>query len=367
MSDAQRENNMLSNLISRHLVALFMILIFSILLRARKSFRDMDTKYFWLTVISCLLLVLEDILERMTAEDPALRFWRIFLSVLGYTFRSTAVLGLLLVVVHEEKRNFVLWIPSLVTLLCCSTAFFTDIAFGFDADYAFYRGPLGYVAFIIPIIYLFLILWIVFGHFTERNDAGRYILPICGIFCLAASIADVFYGGVRLNEAILFSSVFFYITLYSHDNRRDPLTGLLNRQAFYDDCSLQGRDVRAVASLDMNGLKNLNDSQGHQAGDDALIMIGKCIGEVTDRNTLAYRIGGDEFIILFFHNDEKKINDVKEQIRKSVSGNGYSISTGSAVKNPGSSLDDMIRESDSRMYEDKSNYYRQNSHDRRRR
>ena len=358
---------MLENLASRHLVVMFMILIFSILLRFRKSFRNMEARYFWLTIISCVLLVAEDLLETMTADDPALRFWRILLSVIGYTLRSTAILGMLLVIVPKEKRNFALWIPSLLTLLVCSTAFFTDIAFGYDADYHFYRGPFGYFAFVVPVFYLVLILWTIFRHYTRRNSAGRYILPVCGIFCLAATFSDVVYGGVRLNEAIVFSSVFFYITLYSHDNRMDALTGLLNRKAFYDDCNSQGRGVKGVASLDMNGLKELNDSQGHKAGDNALIAIGKCINEVTDQDTLAYRVGGDEFIILFFHDDEKKICSAEEQIRENVSRSGYSISAGHAMRGSGEKLDDTIRESDSRMYENKAEYYRQSGHDRRER
>ncbi|MBR6186567.1 MAG: diguanylate cyclase [Clostridia bacterium] len=358
---------MLTNLTSRHLVALFSILIFSILLRSRKSFRDANTKYFWLTIISCLLLVFEDVLETAAALDPSLRFWRLLLSVCGYTFRSTAALGLLLVVAPKEKRGFVLWIPALVTLAVCSTSFFSDIAFGFDADYKFYRGPLGYVAFLVPILYLCLILWIVFKRYTERNGAGRYILPICGIFCLAATFLDIYYGGVRLNEALVFSSVFFYITLYSHDSRKDPLTGLLNRQAFYDDCKRLDRSVKAVASLDMNGLKRLNDSRGHSAGDVALIAIGRCISEAADRDTLAYRIGGDEFVVLFFHHDEQRIVRTEERIRESVSRSGYSISIGYALRDSGSTLEDAIRVSDGRMFEDKSNYYRQNEHNRRRR
>ena len=358
---------MLESLISRHIVNLGMILIFSMMLRFRKSLRDLEAKYFWLTVISCLLLAFEDVLEIRASEDPSLRFWRILLSVLGYTWRSTAILGLLLVIAPREKRNFLLWIPSLLTLLASGTAFFTDIAFGFDDEYAFYRGPLGYVAFAVPIFYLLLILWIVFRNYTQRNSAGRYILPACGFLCLAASVADARLDGVRLNEAIIFSSVFFYITLYSHDNRRDPLTGLLNRKAFYDDCGSQGKGVRAVASLDMNGLKTLNDTQGHEAGDKALVVIGGCIGEVMNQQTLAYRIGGDEFILLFFHDDEQKICRVEEQIREKVSGNGYSVSIGHAIRQSGENLDDTIRASDRLMYDNKAEYYRRNGRDRRRR
>lgn len=153
----------------RHWVTLFLILLFSMKLRNQRSVRDTELKYFWLTVISCLLLVLEDALEGMAQADPSLRFWRLLLSVLGYTFRSSAALGLLLVIVPREKRTFVLWVPCLITLLVSASAFFPDVAFGFDGNYSFYRGPLGYVAFIVPTIYLLLILWFTFRLFTESK------------------------------------------------------------------------------------------------------------------------------------------------------------------------------------------------------
>ena len=67
---------MLLDMVFRHLVTLFMILLFSILLWSRRSFRNSDTRYFWLTVVSCLLLVLEDSFEVMTATEPSLRYLR---------------------------------------------------------------------------------------------------------------------------------------------------------------------------------------------------------------------------------------------------------------------------------------------------
>ena len=135
--------------IPRHLVTLFLIILVSVMLWKQKN-RDAERKYFWLTVIRCLILMLEDELEAYTAGDPSLRFWRILLSSIGFTFRSVAPMGLALVAVPKEKRKPALMIPCLVTLAVCCTAFFTDIAFGFDEDYAFYRGPLGYVAFVVP-------------------------------------------------------------------------------------------------------------------------------------------------------------------------------------------------------------------------
>ena len=358
---------MLQDMLPRHLVTLFLIILLSILLRSQKSFRDSELRYFWLTVLSCLLLMLEDALEILASQDPSLRFWRILLSVLGYTFRSTAALGLLLVVVQREKRTFRLWIPALITLAVSATAFFSDIAFTFDEDYDFVRGPLGYVAFVVPALYLLLILWVTYRRYTVHKGIQTYIIPGCAVFCVAAAITDAIHGGIRLHEAALVSSIFFYIILHAHDNRRDPLTGLLNRQAFYDDCASYNDSVSAVASLDMNGLKRMNDTLGHHAGDEALVTIAGCMKAVVTRNTLAYRIGGDEFVILFLSAKEDDVAATISQVRESITKAGCSVSAGFVMREKGSGLEETIRESDSKMYADKAEYYRSTGHDRRRR
>ena len=85
----------------------------------------------------------------------------------------------------------------------------------------------------------------------------------------------------------------------------------------------------------------------------------------TGRDALAYRVGGDEFVILFFHENEEAIARMLEQIRGKVSGAGYSISSGYALRKKNESVEDTIRASDMRMYTDKADYYRLNGHDRR--
>ena len=342
----------------RHWVTIFAVLLFSIKLWPRKKFRNTETRYFWITVFSCFGLVLEDSFETMCATDPSLKFFRILLSVIGYTLRSTAALSLLLVVVPRNKVKFKYLIPALITFLVSSTAFFSDIAFGYDANYKFYRGPLGIVAFIVPIIYVLYILWIVIKYFTEKSSLEKYIMPMCIIFCLSSSAWDAIYGGVKLDESIIICSIIFYLILFSNDNRRDSLTGLLNRQAFYDDCNLFSRSIEAVASLDMNGLKDLNDTYGHLAGDEALKKIGECMLKIADEKTLAYRVGGDEFLIVFLHSNKDEIKKVIKKVTDDVTQCNYSISTGYAMRGRDDSIDDVIRESDKFMYESKAEYYR---------
>lgn len=346
---------------------LFTVLLFAMKLWNKKSFRGMETKFFWLPVLSCLILAFQDVLETAASQDPTMRFWRILLSVLGYNFRSVAAVGMLLVIVPQEKRKPVLWLPCLLNLLLCCTAFFSDIAFGFDEEYIFYRGPLGIISFIIPISYLILILWNTIRRTTERQDPEKWIAAVCVAYCLTSTYIDATAGGNHLTEAIMVSSVFFYIILYSHDNRLDPLTGLLNRQAFYDDCRFSSKHVRAVVSLDMNGLKELNDTMGHQAGDDALRKIGECIRNNADRNAQAYRTGGDEFMLLLYHDDKEKIASLESQIKEDVKGKGYHVSIGYAMLGQNMDLDGAIRESDRLMYEDKARYYQETGKERRRR
>ena len=346
-------------------VALFLILLFGIRLLDKKTFQNADTKYFWLTLVTSFLLVFQNALEEMAAQDRDLIFWRTLLSILGYTLRSMAALGLLLVIVPRKYRSYLWWIPCAITFLVNCTAFFSDVAFGFGEDYGFYRGPLGFVSFIVPLFYILVILFISFRRRKEKSGAEKYIIPICILFCLAATVKGVLYGGDELNVAIITSSIFFYIVLYSHDNRLDPLTGLLNRQAYYDDCAALSKSVKAVASLDMNGLKDLNDTCGHQFGDEALKKIGQCLRDVMNSRTSAYRIGGDEFAILFFFDDEEKIAEIQKKIKERVAADGYSVSVGSAICGKNRDLNDAIGESDRQMYEDKANYYRTTGLDRR--
>ena len=358
----------MDDLLGRHFITVFLIILFGIRLGSQRSSRDKELRYFWVTLISCLLLVFQDMLETACSQNPDLRFWRTLLSILGYVLRSTATVGLVLVACKPEYRNkWMWWIPCGINLLVCCTAFFTDIAFGFDANYAFYRGPLGYVSFAVPIFYLFVILFMTFRNYVDsRKRSDRLFLIICALLCLLSSLLDATRGGVRLHEAILISSIFFYIFLRSYDVRRDALTSVRSRQTLYDDCAgTMQKDFCAAASLDMNGLKELNNHDGYHAGDAALQKIGEYLRDVSGQNVRTYRIGGDEFVILFFNKDEETVRSMLEKIRDDVAAMGYSIAYGYAMRDEKESPESMIRRADLKMFEQKAQYYREKSHDRR--
>ena len=154
--------------------------------------------------------------------------------------------------------------------------------------------------------------------------------------------------------------------IWFYDTNRDPLTRLRNRLAFYEDSERYAALVTAVASVDMNGLKELNDSKGHEAGDEALKAIGKSMEEVAGRRITAYRIGGDEFVLLYIRQDETVVRDTMYGLKNLIKDRGYSVSVGYSMRSGREdTVSDMLRRSDEWMYADKAEYYRQNGRDRR--
>ncbi len=351
--------------INVHFTTVLLAVLCGIKFSSQKQTRYAELRFFWMTLISCFVLVIQDILESYCAKNPDLRFWRILLSILGYDLRPITALGLLLVVCPPEQRSWKLWIPAMINLAVNLTAFFSPLAFSFDQDYVFVRGPLGYVVFIVGVIYMIQTLFFIWKRFYGGKRAERWILICCVIGCLASSIVDALYGGCHLNEAILIGCIFLLFFLRSHDNYLEPLTSLRNRFAFYDDSENLARDISAIASLDMNGLKRLNDSKGHSAGDHALAEIGRCLNENSDRNTIPYRIGGDEFVILFMRQNKETVEQIIQRVKDAVTGAGYSVSVGYSMKEKDKNLDDALRESDQNMYKEKAVYYQKSGRDRR--
>ena len=101
---------------------------------------------------------------------------------------------------------------------------------------------------------------------------------------------------------------------------RDPLTALPNRRAFEDQVialSRPGQDS-ALLAIDVDGFKEVNDTQGHEAGDALLHELGQVIhGAVRSTDTVA-RVGGDEFTVLLPACPPAEARRVAEQIRAAV-------------------------------------------------
>ena len=348
-----------------HYLAFLLILIVSCVLLSRNIMSERaDQGKFWITLLVCALLIIQDMMEKYAQMDPARRDLRIITSIAGYILRPAAVLGFLLVIWPAGRPSWFLWIPFVLNSLLYGTAVSLPLTFSFDSNYSFQRGPLGGTVFFVCFIYLILILVMIRIRFKDRRIRDIILIYLCALGCVGAMMVDYVFEGMTLISAILISCLVFYFFLRAQDMDHDSLTRLWNRRIFYEDCRNHRSAVTAVASIDMNGLKKTNDDLGHDAGDRALKMIGRGLYNVTGRKTIAYRIGGDEFMLLFIHCNEEEIRQAIKSFLDEMWRTGLSVAIGLATRQEcGDSVDKMIRVSDQRMYEDKSQYYR--IHDRR--
>ncbi len=147
---------------------------------------------------------------------------------------------------------------------------------------------------------------------------------------------------------------------------KDQLTGMLNRRCFEQKVH-QIREAGCeegimVCAFDLNRLKPVNDNLGHHAGDELIKGAAGCIEGVFGHYGVCYRIGGDEFMAILGPALplEEELKVALEHRCASFSGtyvSGLSIAVGMVTAKEGEDIDELIRQADKEMYEDKQRYY----------
>ena len=351
--------------LKQNFILIYLLIGFSFVLSRKKVVREIDVNYMWFTLGCAALLSVVVFVERYCAMNRDLLYYRIFFSVLGYWLRPACVMGLALSLNRSLRRKLIIFIPEIINMIVMSCAFFSKWVFYFNEDYKFVRGPLGYCVFIVSYLYI-LILWLDIRKKYDKSRRGaEAVLMISIVGCVLASAIEALEGGDLLTTSIVVSCIFYYMYIRTQGTDWDEMTSLLNRQSFYDDCKKYDSVISAVSSIDMNGLKQINDKNGHDAGDKALAKIGSCLLMASNQNVIPYRIGGDEFSILFLSCDEQKVKEILEEIHKNVNETGLSIASGYSMRKNKQSIDDLCKESDHDMYRNKSLFYQTVEHDRR--
>lgn len=150
--------------------------------------------------------------------------------------------------------------------------------------------------------------------------------------------------------------------------KHDVLTKLYNRSFYTEELHrLERAIIRPVSAIfiDMNGLKEINDNHGHDAGDELLRRMGNILNRtIANTGFTASRIGGDEFVVLMQGANNTTVQSTLMTIQELLNiDNQYysthmiSLSMGFASTDKKESIADMLKRADLAMYKQKKDYY----------
>ena len=156
--------------------------------------------------------------------------------------------------------------------------------------------------------------------------------------------------------------------LLAHQATHDPMTDLLNRRAVMD--SLQATLLKAqhnqaniaVGMIDIDHFKQINDTYGHQVGDDVLVGLAQRLKQATFVPDHVSRFGGEEFLVFFPVKTKDEVESLFSQLFSQVSGISLAtrkglvritVSIGIALSQQNSSLDELIGFADKALYDAK--------------
>ena len=178
--------------------------------------------------------------------------------------------------------------------------------------------------------------------------------------------ADNYEENERMDTKYLLETVGAFIAMHVVNQRlmkrlefasgNDSLTGVKNRNAmdiYFNQHA--GESQLGVLFIDVNGLKYLNDTQGHAEGDRLLQNLAEFLCNYFPRDNI-YRSGGDEFVIVTPGTTEEKMRGKTREIKDAMQKESFSFAIGYAVSDHRGIQQAAIR-ADQRMYQDKREYY----------
>lgn len=169
--------------------------------------------------------------------------------------------------------------------------------------------------------------------------------------------------------AVIFNSTRFEQT--QHESHTDPLTGLANRRSLDSQFetglahAARREGTLAVVVLDLDRLKEINDTYGHEAGDRALRTIGSVLKATVRQHDVCARFAGDEFVVVLWdcspEHEAQRVLDLQNAVaahpfepRPGVR-LSLSISAGPArFPDDGATFEELLATADERMYRDKA-------------
>lgn len=346
---------MLSYLIQVNYGTFIAIGLMFFFLFGNRYFDKKNRMVFALDTLNILLIVVAEMVECWTAAWPEPTTIHIVACIVGYSLRPLIVVAILfLMAVKWRKRYVLLWGPAVLNFLIQLTALFSGIAFAYDANNQFVRGPLGYAPHLTSLYYLVLLIIVTVEQYHNLSIAEPFLALVISVLTAVATYLESlrgYHGLLSVTAAV--GIVFYYMYLATQQFKRDELTGVLNRRCFNLDGNQAWERLTALIALDLNNLKTINDSLGHEEGDRAILTITECVRRSLGKHCFLYRTGGDEFMVLGFRQKREETERMLENMERRIQKSPYRCAMGVVYAEEGESFEQLCAMADQKMYRNK--------------
>jgi diguanylate cyclase len=244
-----------------------------------------------------------------------------------------------------------------------------------SVTYSFGCVVIAHLAGLAGLLWVYPVLVANFLLVGRRLALVNSVLVIAGITASDAALADTLQKSMFICTSGVVSLFSFVFASRAEIQRhqleaiamRDPLTGAINRRGM--DAELRVAMASALRSVtplgllvfDLDHFKQVNDTHGHEAGDDVLVQVANVVRHTTRMDDRFFRIGGEEFGLLLPGANATSLLNVAEKLRTAVErevrchGRSVTISIGASPFRPGDSVAEWLARADAAMYEAKRN------------
>ena len=354
--------------------------------------QSLSQRLFRAMLIVTMVLIVTDFLGWLEGvADPTLAFLFRLGNFIQFAL-NTVIPSLYVLYVHDQAHHDGVlprkWLRFLLPLYLANLSLivaglFTGWFFTIDAENRYHRGPLYFLSLFMFAFLVGISLTIVFRNRHLLEKRTFWALVAFPIPPLVAVVLQTLFYGMSLNfHGITFALIVIFFQIQNQTLHTDHLTGIFNRKKLESTLNERIRNAAGgkgfgAMMIDLDGFKHINDTYGHDVGDDALITAANVLQSALRKGDFIARYGGDEFVVLLNTQDEAALNSTVARIRSAIEAFNQlktmekrqseamhsrnrrfdlSFSIGYAIYDPaqGMSADHFMKLLDNLMYRDKA-------------
>lgn len=359
--------------------ALVIVIILLFQLKRQHDHKAAQFRLFFSMGVVLIALLTADVFSRL---DGTAQSWYPLANRISnwFVFLTNPVMpSLWLLFIHDQitgnpltlrKNLFKLSSLHLIYILIIIIGQQSDAFFSIDADNIYHRGPMYWVPLVWTVTLILsseLIILLLRRKIESKHHIAMMLFPVFPMIGIALQVG--IYGLSMMLPATVISLLVMYMNMQNRHMSIDYLTGVNNRRKLDEvlqerikSCQ-DGSNCFGAIMIDLNDFKMINDSLGHDTGDDALETTAKLLRSCVRADDMIARYGGDEFVIIIKTRDIDKLRNTAGRIQSRIrhfnnhSNKPYRLSFGMGIALYDRSLhktpDDLMRQLDVLMYEHK--------------